>query len=167
MNEIICNLVSSLFYNNKLITHNNNKIIKYNKPIEYIYIDGNELYSGTSCYNMSEVYVIKNLCKEYYKDNGILILTFYNAQLDKLRNEIKDNNILIKSIDAAQGMESDIVIISLVKTKYCDFLCDENRLCVMLSRAKHKLIIVGNMDKFIQESLIWNKINNYIENCNN
>ena len=162
MTPIICNLVSSLFYDNKLISFCCDKSI-YEHPIEYFHVDGKEVQCGLSFYNIDEVDAIVCICDKLV-NKEILILTFYNAQLDKLRNIINNEKIRICSIDSAQGMESDIVIISLVRTKFSKFVCDNNRICVLLSRAKYKLIIIGNISNIVKNSNIWNRIIKYVDN---
>ncbi|MCV0429599.1 MAG: AAA family ATPase, partial [Roseibium sp.] len=101
------------------------------------------------------------------------ILSPYNNQLEVIRTkiaEMSNNNevphmfkspfdIKFKSrmgatVDEFQGSEADVVIVSLVRnnglppTKSLGFLKEANRMNVLLSRAKHKLIIVGSWDFF-------------------
>ncbi|WP_262299007.1 AAA domain-containing protein [Microvirga sesbaniae] len=58
------------------------------------------------------------------------------------------------TVDEFQGSEADIVIVSLVRNnalvpwKSVGFLKEANRMNVLLSRARHKLIIVGSWDFF-------------------
>lgn len=165
MNKIICALVSSLFYENKLVCYANTECDK--RSIIHHEIKGIEMTEGSSFFNKDEVNVVINLCKKY-QNNEILILTFYNAQLEKIKSAIVEEKISnkklnIRSIDSAQGMEAEIVIISLVRTKYSNFLCDQNRLCVMLSRAKDYMIFVGSIKELAKKSIIWNKIDAYIK----
>jgi superfamily I DNA and/or RNA helicase len=58
------------------------------------------------------------------------------------------------TVDEFQGSEADIVIVSLVRNnglvpwKSIGFLKEPNRMNVLLSRARHKLIIVGSWQFF-------------------
>ncbi|MEY9533065.1 AAA domain-containing protein [Sinorhizobium fredii] len=58
------------------------------------------------------------------------------------------------SVDEFQGSEADVIIVSLVRNnglppwRSLGFLKEENRMNVLLSRAKHKLIIVGSWQFF-------------------
>ncbi|MBX3500033.1 MAG: AAA family ATPase [Alphaproteobacteria bacterium] len=58
------------------------------------------------------------------------------------------------TVDEFQGSEADIVVVSLVRNnplvarKSLGFLREPNRMNVLLSRARHKLIIVGSWDFF-------------------
>jgi hypothetical protein len=64
-------------------------------------------------------------------------------------------------VDNFQGEESDIILLSLVRSNEnanIGFLKIENRVCVALSRARKGMYIVGNMENLIQNSEIWPKI---------
>lgn len=58
------------------------------------------------------------------------------------------------TVDEFQGSEADIVIVSLVRNnglptwKSLGFLKEPNRMNVLLSRARQKLIVVGSWDFF-------------------
>lgn len=55
----------------------------------------------------------------------------------------------IDTVDAFQGREKDVVIISFVRSNLDNqlgFLKDYRRLNVSISRAKSRLILIGNMD---------------------
>jgi len=61
------------------------------------------------------------------------------------------------TVDSAQGSEADIVILSLVRsnaTNNIGHARDRRRINVALSRAKHRLIVVGNADCF-QMDKVW------------
>lgn len=188
MNEHICDLISSLFYNNMLVSDKSCSNNTSKSPIQWINVIGEEnilddydkisefnidtklLYnikSDTSLYNKKEIYAVRDICNEH-KGQNILVLTPYNAQMYILKSILSTyNNIDIRSIDSSQGMESDIVIISLVKSNKKNklgFLKNPNRMCVMLSRAKHNLYIIGNYNMFKKcNNTLWNKCVQY---CN-
>ena len=92
------------------------------------------------------------------------IMTFYNGQKEALTKLISEDRVLgpmlgkgagrieIGSVDAFQGMEFDVVILSMVRSntgytqakKRFGFTTDEHRLCVALSRAKRCMIVAGD-----------------------
>lgn len=88
------------------------------------------------------------------------IITPYRKQRSLLMKEVQGTSLdnSIYTIDSIQGSEFDIVILSLVRafnTKFGNrtvgFLDDMRRLNVALSRAKKKLIIIGNLDTLCDE----------------
>ena len=91
----------------------------------------------------------------------IAILSPFRAQAANIRRHIGKNeyiteenrNLLaIDTIDKMQGQEREVIIFSLAAgnieymTEMADFLYNPNKLNVAFSRAKSKLIIVGNID---------------------
>jgi len=67
----------------------------------------------------------------------------------------------ITVVDNYQGEESDIILLSLVRSNEkgnVGFLKTENRICVALSRAKYGLYIMGNMDNLCNSGNLWKQI---------
>lgn len=57
------------------------------------------------------------------------------------------NAIRLSTVDAFQGEEAKVIIISMVRSnekKMCGFLGTENRINVLLSRAMHGMYVIGN-----------------------
>jgi regulator of nonsense transcripts 1 len=76
----------------------------------------------------------------------------------KLYQEIE-----IASVDAFQGREKDIIIMSCVRSNEhqgIGFLNDPRRLNVALTRAKYGIIIVGN-PKVLSKQQLWNNLLNF------
>lgn len=67
----------------------------------------------------------------------------------------------ITVVDNYQGEESDIILLSLVRSNEkgnVGFLKTENRICVALSRAKLGLYIMGNMENLYNSGKLWKQI---------
>lgn len=101
----------------------------------------------------------EELAKILLKNNkySIGIITFYSAQAkllnDMVQSEFPDEigRIRVGTVDAFQGKEFDIVLLSIVRAneetemrKRVGFLDNNNRLCVAFSRAKRLLVTVGD-----------------------
>ncbi len=162
----IRNIVSNLFYEGLLEDGNKKTDIGSLNTLKWVNVTDYESSDGHSYYNETE---INEIMKQIYihKNKQILVLTSYLAQLQKLKNFINNENIDIRTIDSSQGMEADVVICSLVrsnKNNSIGFLGDEHRLCVVLSRAKNNLIIVGNYHMFKNSCSLWNKITHFFSN---
>jgi superfamily I DNA and/or RNA helicase len=101
------------------------------------------------------------LLKQGYSNNQITILTFYVGQVLLIKKYMKKfgmNDIRVSSVDNYQGEESDIILLSLVrsnKKNEIGFLRNFNRVCVAFSRAKIGLYIIGNINFIAQSEAIF------------
>lgn len=109
-----------------------------------------------------------------YKANQIVVLSMYKGQVNLMRRLAKDlaassslintdniDKIRMTTTDNYQGEESDIVLLSLVRSNVdgkAGFVKIHNRICVALSRARNGLYVIGNMTMFQATSDLWNGI---------
>ncbi|AWV87915.1 DNA replication ATP-dependent helicase Dna2 [Bradymonas sediminis] len=82
---------------------------------------------------------------------SIGIVSPFRAQVQLLRNLLTERipddagRIDVDTVERFQGSERDIILVSLVKTgRAGDFLADERRLNVTLTRARQKLVVFGS-----------------------
>lgn len=109
-----------------------------------------------STYNEEEAgLLVKHLSENINADQSIGIIAPYKAQVEVIRELIKDNpafdevrdNISINSVDAFQGQERDVIYISLTRSNdknEIGFLKEYRRMNVAMTRAKTKLVIFGD-----------------------
>ncbi|KAG4072805.1 hypothetical protein HA402_009628 [Bradysia odoriphaga] len=109
-----------------------------------------------------------------YLPTQISVICTYLAQKTLIENTINDdptiNQIQISTVDGYQGKQNDLIILSLVRNNTNDnvgFLDTDNRVCVALSRARHGLIMMGNMRILATSSDTWSKINKILVDRNN
>lgn len=135
--------------------------------------------SKSGIYNEYEIQIIKNdllpkLEKLMNLDSRITIgiITPYRKQRQLLLDELKNTFLegKVYTIDSIQGSEFDVVVLSLVRSfnpnkskRKVGFLDDLRRLNVALSRAKKKLIIIGNSQTLCNEKAHSNVGNNKIK----
>ena len=77
----------------------------------------------------------------------IAVISPYSAQVKLLRDRIKHPEIEIDSVDGFQGREKEAVIVSLVRSNRegeVGFLADTRRMNVAMTRARRKLIVIGD-----------------------
>ena len=85
------------------------------------------------------------------------IISPYKAQVQYLRNKIKTSAALrpyrslftVNTVDGFQGQEQDVIFISLVRANeegQIGFLNDLRRMNVAITRARMKLVILGNTE---------------------
>lgn len=113
-------------------------------PAEEVKSDRTQIYNLDECKIISRV--LDELLADADPDTEIAIISPYRAQVSRLRNRIRQDHVIIDTVDAFQGKECDIVIFSMTRT--CGpfrFIEDKRRLNVALSRARDKIIVVGNL----------------------
>jgi len=109
---------------------------------------------STSRENKSEADYVEQLTENALQaglsPGQIAVITPYNDQVDRISRNLQQwENLEIDSVDGFQGREKELVIISLVRSNPHDnvgFLSDLRRLNVALTRAKRKLIVIGDSD---------------------
>ena len=100
----------------------------YDKPYMWVDIDsssGNEEKRGTSRVRECEADYIANRIREYLlseegKDLSYGVITFYSAQAKLIKKKLKNldisDRVRVGSVDAFQGMEFDVIFLSVVRT---------------------------------------------------
>lgn len=163
---MISSLSNELFYSGKIkngITEKDREsLIPGLAPIVVINAIGKEVFSSSSVYNNEEIRVVLklvNMLIEYgIEETKIGVISLYHTQTFKLSNELKHyKGIKVSTVDAFQGGEKEIIILSCVRTNSLEFIESEKRLNVAISRAKRHLIIVCS-----QSSLEKGKFYNFI-----
>tara|TARA_R110002072_G_scaffold59514_1_gene151478 strand:- start:61978 stop:65790 length:3813 start_codon:yes stop_codon:yes gene_type:complete len=167
----------------------------------WVDVNGPEIKEGTSRSNIGEVeainlmlHCIKNsdgfsdyaewLSTQPEEESEIGIISFYGKQINHLNKMLeknhKDLSTRLSTVDKFQGMERNIIIVSMVRSDKIAATIDEspdftlyeskgypeqsslgfaespNRLNVGLSRARRLLIIVGNKDHFCKKKIYQN-----------
>jgi superfamily I DNA and/or RNA helicase len=90
--------------------------------------------------------IVEKLIKIGVKEDWIGIITPYDDQVDLIRSLLGDK-VEINTVDGYQGREKEIIILSFVRSNKkheLGFLTDLRRLNVALTRAKRKLIAIGD-----------------------
>ncbi|XP_048450280.1 NFX1-type zinc finger-containing protein 1-like, partial [Rhincodon typus] len=120
--------------------------------------------------NEHEAQFLARLChyllQQGYREEQLTILTPYMAQMWRIRTVVRDHgmaSISVKAVDDFQGEESDIVLLSLVRSNWeesPDLLGDKNHLCVAFSRAKMGFYCMGNFQRLLQgpERKLWESL---------
>ena len=180
-----------------------------NTHVLWIDTDTPEMLDGTSRVNYGEVEVIRKVLSDIYsspsfhaynnkwdniEDKQIGLISFYGKQLRLLRDMARGFDkeklpIRISTVDRFQGMERNIIIVSMVRShliqtergqkpnfvRYKEgypaqselgFAQSPNRLNVALSRAKRLLIIVGDSKLFRTKEIYDNVYNTIMSHEN-
>ncbi|WP_048160959.1 IGHMBP2 family helicase [Thermococcus sibiricus] len=96
--------------------------------------------------------IVERLLRMGIKKEWIGIITPYDDQVDSIRSIIQDDEIEIHTVDGYQGREKEIIILSLVRSNKkgeLGFLMDLRRLNVSITRAKRKLVVIGDSETLV------------------
>ncbi len=191
MNEEIMRFSSDWFYGGKVQTAPQIKyrgILDYDLPMVWVDtsdLDIHEEFVGESFgrINKIEAELTLNELKKYFTKIGktrileeridVGIISPYRAQVQYLRRLIKKNEfykpyrhlISVNTVDGFQGQERDIIVISLVRSNdegQIGFLRDLRRMNVAITRARMKLIILGDA-KTMTRHPFYKKLLEYVQ----
>lgn len=177
MNSEITAFVSKAFYEpHGIVLHSAEKISgnRFNSPYfeqkgkneSIVFWDAEA--SSPNCLEENEgeadavIEIVKALLQEGKQANSIAVITPFRKQVRLLRSmaheEIKTKNLpLIDTVERLQGQDVDCIILSFASSdkNYIDtirgFLFNPNRLNVMISRAKTKVVIIAS--EIVQKEL--------------
>ncbi|MEO1618385.1 MAG: AAA domain-containing protein [Planctomycetota bacterium] len=168
MHEAIMNFSSEAFYEGSLVADASVKSHQLNdlpdvsesewttSPILFIDTAGSGMnekieQDGESKYNAGEAKVITQVVGELVEHGlpaeEIAVIAPYAAQVRWLRGTPALRDIEIDTVDGFQGREREAVLITLTRSNdrgEIGFLADERRMNVALTRAKRKLVVVGD-----------------------
>jgi superfamily I DNA and/or RNA helicase len=171
MNEIISGFSSAAFYQQQLrpaATVAQWKLLPDDNPLEFIDTAGcgyEESVEGTGISNPEEAGLLLTVLTRYvealrghYSSNAfptIAVISPYRHQVELLKNEVSSNDQLkaigaalsVNTLDSFQGQERDAVFISMTRSNAdaaIGFLSDIRRMNVAMTRARKKLVVVGD-----------------------
>ncbi|MBR5039158.1 MAG: AAA family ATPase [Prevotella sp.] len=191
MNDDIMRFSSDYFYHGQVesapeVKHRG--ILDYDDAIEWIDtsdIDAKEEFIGETFgrVNKMEAELTLAVLERYFEKIGkqrildehidVGIISPYRAQVQYLRQLVKKRaffkpfrrHISINTVDGFQGQERDIILISLVRANdsgQIGFLRDLRRMNVAITRARMKLIILGDTST-LTKHLFYKKLYRFIE----
>jgi superfamily I DNA and/or RNA helicase len=171
MHEAIMGYSSKVFYQNKLKAHTS--VAKHSlkndvAPLLFVDTAGcgfEEKLEGTSSTNPEEAALtlkhLANFCEEistqYTPENfpTVAVISPYSKQVAILQEQILPieslkkyaHKISVNTIDSFQGQERDVVYISMTRSNdegSIGFLSDIRRMNVAMTRARKKLVVIGD-----------------------
>ena len=168
MNSLLMKFPNEEFYDNGLKSDSSVDDIKIRDILDshqdeeaLLFIDTSDiadnrerhLKDSKSIVNEIEAEIAIRIADDYLSDgvneSDIGIISPYADQVKIIQ---ENTEIEVKTVDGFQGREKEIIIISTVRSNdngNIGFLSDLRRLNVAITRAKRKLIIIGNKDTLI------------------
>jgi ATP-dependent RNA/DNA helicase IGHMBP2 len=173
MHQQIMKFPSTYFYKDELIAHESvrNSLLRMDQPpVEFVDTAGcgygeTQDPESLSRFNEEEAHLLIRKVERLIEEIGpeewvgqnitVGIITPYRAQVDHLHKLAESSPVLeplhklitINTVDAFQGQERDVIAISFVRSNNkseVGFLGDIRRTNVAMTRAKRKLIMIGD-----------------------
>lgn len=194
MNEQIVRFSSDWFYGGQVASApevRHRGILDWDIPMTWIDtadLDGHEEFVGESFgrINRAEAALTLQTLEDYFTRVGksrvleerldVGIISPYRAQVQYLRRLIRQSAffkpfrslLTVNTVDGFQGQERDIIIISLVRANEAGqigFLRDLRRMNVAITRARMKLIILGDVSTMTRHPF-YRRLYEYISQLN-
>ncbi|RXK87306.1 AAA domain-containing protein [Filimonas effusa] len=171
MHEMIMGYASNVFYQNRLQAHASvaqQQLLPEELPVSFVDTAGcgfEERLEGTSVTNPEEAaFLIKHLTQLAARLESsytaatfptIAIISPYKQQVELLKEQLLHtpallpytSSVSVNTIDSFQGQERDIVYISMTRSNtenVIGFLSDTRRMNVAMTRARKKLVVIGD-----------------------
>ncbi len=190
MNNQIMEFPSRIFYDDRLIANMrvaDAKIFPEDLPVEFIDTAGTGFFEQVdeesfSTYNREEANLLVRHFTDYINQleamnmmkevRNIGVISPYKAQVSLLQEALKtgldldqlSGKLSINTVDSFQGQERDIIYISLVRSNEkgeIGFLSDIRRMNVAMTRARKKLVIIGDSATICSHSF-YDKLLDYV-----
>ncbi len=187
MHKSIAQIVNEIFYEGKLRTSEKvaERVLSLkagknqflNPKIPVVFIDTSKVayYEdevGSGCSNTKEAkyiaYIVSLFIKKGIKREDIGVVTPYvkqKIQIEEFLKDIKIRDVEVDTVHKFQGREKDVIIISFARSKKYSFpqyklrfIENETLVNVAITRAKKKLILVGNSGTLCQSKLLKNVV---------
>ena len=175
MCEPLCEYVSDLFYNSKVkakkqgcgdMVKCDDPLYSFDKPVIIHQVEDD----GCQASDKEAEFIVNTIVgflKKGVPAKEIAVLAPFRAQAATIRRGIRKredisdedkSKLVADTVDKMQGQEREVIIYSFTAgdpdyiTDMADFLYKPNKLNVAFSRAKSKLIIVGNFDMIVENA---------------
>ncbi|MBE7172309.1 MAG: AAA family ATPase [Williamsia sp.] len=171
MNEAIMGYSSAVFYENRLKAHASvasHLLFSGDEPLVFVDTAGcgfEEKAHSTSVTNPEEAaFLLKllmgqvDILAQYYTPESfpsLAVISPYKQQVELLKDllqhaprlQVYGEKLAVNTIDSFQGQERDVVYISLARSNaegVIGFLSDVRRMNVAMTRARKKLVVIGD-----------------------
>jgi hypothetical protein len=155
--EPIAECISTCFYDHALVPGRGHGSPSLDFPVSLLWVDSSPFHhtrvAGTTLENAGEADLVLQALQEVDKLRkgpvSVGVIAFHRGQAALLKRRLKNARLSftpsILTVDASQGGQWDVVILSLGRTSGSSgFVGNPNRLNVAISRAKELCVFVGS-----------------------
>ncbi|KAG2466783.1 ZGRF1 protein, partial [Polypterus senegalus] len=171
----ISKLANELFYSGALVDgiaeSDRRPLVDWLPTLCFCSVAGTEqIEKDGSFHNIKEALftlkLIQTLIAAGIEGTLIGVITLYKSQMNKICSLIYSNTccnhrevklVQVSTVDAFQGAEKEVIILSCVRTRHVGFTDSERRMNVALTRGKRHLLILGNL-ACLQKNVLWRRV---------
>ncbi|XP_055484271.1 protein ZGRF1 [Psammomys obesus] len=175
---VISAIANDLFYEGSLVNGVSEKerspVLEWLPTLCFYNVAGAEqVQSENSFQNVAEaaftLKLIQSLIASGVAGSMIGVITLYKSQMYKIFHLLSAVDVglpdvkavQVSTVDAFQGAEKEIIILSCVRTRQVGFIDSEKRMNVALTRGRRHLLIVGSLS-CLRKNRLWGRV---IQHC--
>jgi len=98
--------------------------------------------------------VVENLLRHVPAEE-IGVISPFRAQVVLLNRLLEGTGVIADTVERFQGGERDVIVISFVRSRGSEFVFDDRRFNVALTRARRKLVMVAHPNLFHGTKYEW------------
>jgi len=147
------------------------ELLDPDRPVVFVHINSKDAVSNGSRLNVAEAEVVIRIVEELLRcgveEGSIGVISPFKAQRGLIIGMLRRLNIKgveVDTVDAFQGREKDVVVFDVTSTSSFGFSTDAHRLNIALTRARLKLVVVGNAEA-IQRRAENTLLHKFLEYC--
>ncbi|XP_031231302.1 protein ZGRF1 isoform X2 [Mastomys coucha] len=175
---VISAIVNDLFYEGNLVNgiseRERSPVLEWLPTLCFYNVTGAEQVERENSFvNVAEatftLKLIQSLIASGIEGCMIGVITLYKSQMYKicsLLSAVDINHpdvkaVQVSTVDAFQGAEKEVIILSCVRTRQVGFIDSERRMNVALTRGRRHLLIVGSLS-CLRKNRLWGRV---IQHC--
>ncbi|XP_052035242.1 protein ZGRF1 isoform X2 [Apodemus sylvaticus] len=175
---VISAIANDLFYEGNLVNGisepERSPVLEWLPTLGFYNVTGAEqIERENSFVNVAEatftLKLIQSLIASGIEGSMIGVITLYKSQMYKICSLLSAADVdhpdvkavQVSTVDAFQGAEKEIIILSCVRTRHVGFIDSEKRMNVALTRGRRHLLIVGSLS-CLRKNRLWGRV---IQHC--
>uniref|UniRef100_A0ABK0LTC4 Zinc finger, GRF-type containing 1 n=1 Tax=Rattus norvegicus TaxID=10116 RepID=A0ABK0LTC4_RAT len=175
---VISAIANDLFYEGNLVNgiseRERSPVLEWLPTLCFYNVTGTEQVERENSFvNVAEaaftLKLIRSLIASGLEGSMIGVITLYKSQMYKICSLLSAVDVdhpdvkavEVSTVDAFQGAEKEIIILSCVRTRQVGFIDSEKRMNVALTRGRRHLLIIGSLS-CLRKNQLWGRV---IQHC--
>jgi hypothetical protein len=156
MHPQIMDVSNRLFYRGRLSSGvtSEDRCPPFGSPLAFVRVD-TPSEGRTNAAEAEAVRAIVDSLVDSIAPESIGVISPFRAQVVVLRRVLADTGVVADTVERFQGGERDVIVVSLVRCRGSEFVFDDRRFNVAITRARRKLILVAHPELFRNTKYEW------------